>query len=262
MSEHQPNIAKITFSYDGSAFCGLVKQEGKKSIEQEMLNALKRLNILSKIIFSGRTDKGVHATNQVCSIKLPTFWCERLNKDIEQNKYKENKNTLLCQLNKMLPSSILIKKISLKDSFHARFDAKKRIYRYILSQDVSVFESNYIHKIENELDESIIKQAIPYIVGVHNFEAFCKREEKEKNKIREVYYIRFYHHYIGAKKIWVFTFCANAYLRSQIRMFVSFFIKLSNKQLSIDDLKRQLNGEKISNSPIGANGLYLLRIIY
>ncbi len=262
MPDNKPNIAKITFSYDGSAFCGLVKQEGKQSIEKEILNALKRLNINSKIIFSGRTDKGVHAINQVCSIKLPTFWCGRLHKEIKQNKYKENKNTLLYQLNKILPSNIFIKKVELKNSFHARFDAKKRIYRYILSKDVNVFESNYIHKLNCNLDENIIKQAIPYMVGVHNFEAFCKKEEKGKNKIRVIYYIRFYPRQIGSKKIWVFTFCANAYLRSQIRMLVGFFIKLSNKQLSIDDLKKQLNGEKIFNSPIGANGLYLLRIIY
>jgi tRNA pseudouridine38-40 synthase len=187
---------------------------------------------------------------------------KKIYKQTKQNIKINKKDILTNELNKILPSNIYIKNSQLKANFHARFDAKKRVYRYILAKNVNVFENNYIHKLEKKLNKKRIKKALPLLIGIHNFKNFCKGELKEKNKIREIYSIKFYSHKINNKKIWVFSFCANSYLRSQIRMIISFLIKISNKELGLKELKMQLKHKKISNTLVSPNGLYLLRIFY
>ena len=58
----------ITLSYDGTHFLGSQSQKSStNTILGNLEHVLKEINIDSKIIASGRTDKGVHATGQVCS---------------------------------------------------------------------------------------------------------------------------------------------------------------------------------------------------
>ncbi len=65
---------KATISYDGSRFFGFQRQNGNEiTIVETIENALKDLGIDSKIRGSGRTDRGVHATNQVIDL-IPIFW--------------------------------------------------------------------------------------------------------------------------------------------------------------------------------------------
>ena len=61
----------ITFSYDGSNFNGFSKQDGLRTIQGEMENVLKFINNgETKIVGSGRTDRGVHAIKQVCHVDI------------------------------------------------------------------------------------------------------------------------------------------------------------------------------------------------
>ncbi|GAB1465159.1 hypothetical protein MASR2M54_06590 [Aliarcobacter cryaerophilus] len=87
---------------------------------------------------------------------------------------------------------------------------------------------------------------------------FIKQEVKREYK-REIFDTKFYKY----KDIYVFKFCANSYLRTQIRLMVGFLIAINDKKLTIEDLKKQLNCEKnIFKTPIAPNGLYLARIFY
>ena len=57
----------ITFSYDGTNFNGYQKQPNLRTIQGELESALKFISGGNDITVnsSGRTDKGVHALNQV-----------------------------------------------------------------------------------------------------------------------------------------------------------------------------------------------------
>ncbi len=111
---------KVVIAYDGSLFQGSQKQPNGLTIENKLLKAFKRINIDTSIVLSGRTDKEVHATGQVFNCIVPDFWTDF-------SKLKE-------VLNRNLPSSIKINKISkVSDSFHSRFHAKKRVYRYVVT---------------------------------------------------------------------------------------------------------------------------------
>ena len=111
---------KFKISYDGSLYQGSQKQPNGMTIEDKLLKAFKKINIETNIVLSGRTDKEVHATGQVFNYVVPDSW-------IDYSKLKE-------VLNRNLPSSIKILHISkVKDDFHSRFHAKKRVYRYLIT---------------------------------------------------------------------------------------------------------------------------------
>ena len=56
----------INFSYKGTNYHGWQSQSNSNSIQEEMERAMSTLLIFPiKLIASGRTDSGVHATNQI-----------------------------------------------------------------------------------------------------------------------------------------------------------------------------------------------------
>jgi len=236
----------LTISYDGSKFFGSQKQPGKNTVQDHLEDVLKRLGITSNTDFSGRTDKHVHASGQVVSCIVPIFW-----NDLTKLKDK---------LNYMLTSSIRISSISEVDkNFHARFSAKKRSYRYIISKKrLTAFNNNYMAYKDN-LDLKSMQEAANEFIGIHDFEYFSKNGSEPISTIREIYSIKLYEY----KDVIVLKFNANSYLRSQIRMIVDFLFKISSKKVSIEDLRNQLNKKKLVSWTLASpNGLYLSRINY
>ncbi len=238
--------AKFTISYDGTLYKGSQTQPNGLSVEDKIQEIFKSLNINTKIILSGRTDKEVHATGQVFNCKLPIFW-----KDFSK---------LKDIINRKLPLSIKIKKIEkVSNEFHSRFHAKKRVYRYLVTQkELSVFNAKYI-SFCSKIDEKKIKKAVKVFIGVHDFEYFHKKGSDKQNTIREVFDAKFYQY----KDVYVFKFVANSYLRSQIRLMVGSLLRVSQGRLTIDDLKAQLDKKKyLYKIPASPYGLYLTRVYY
>lgn len=66
--------AKFIISYDGSLYKGSQTQPDNSSVEDRLQEAFLSLNIKTKIVLSGRTDKDVHATGQVFNAILPNYW--------------------------------------------------------------------------------------------------------------------------------------------------------------------------------------------
>jgi len=237
---------KITFSYDGSKYNGSQKQPKKNTVANEILDVLQSIGINSKLIISGRTDKNVHAINQVANFIVPTFWT-----DLDK---------LHTIFNRQLPKSIQVHSaIRVDDDFHSRFSAKKRIYRYIISTNIlSVFHSDYVASTDT-IDIVAVNNAIKYFIGIHDFEYYSRKGSDPVNTTREITEARFYKY----KDYYIFKFKGNSFLRSQIRMMVQMLLKISSKKLTIDNLKNQLlkkERELITLAP--PNGLYLSKIIY
>ena len=237
---------KITLSYDGTIYNGSQIQPDFPTIHSKLLEVLNTINIDTTLDFSGRTDKGVHAFKQVVSCDVPSYWNDLIK--------------LQTVLNKQLPNSIQVRNIQkVKDDFHARFSAKKREYRYIISSEkLSVFNCNYVSHYSN-INEEKINEAIKLFIGVHDFEYFSKKGSDPISTVREIYGIKFYRF----KGLYILNFQANSYLRSQIRMIVDFIMKISSGKLTLNDLKQQLNKEKLISWTLApSNGLYLSKIHY
>ena len=237
---------KFEIAYDGSSFFGSQKQPNKNTVEDELLKAFKNINIDTKIVLSGRTDRDVHATGQVFNSFIPDYW-----EDLE--KLKEI-------LNNKLSKAVKIKKISeVNDNFHARFSAKKRVYRYIISsKQTTPFNDKFLTYIKN-IDEELLKGAIKEFIGVYDFKYFHKTGSDKELTKREIFDAKFYKY----RDIYVFNFTANSYLRSQIRLMVGFLLAINDNKQTIENLKEQLNLKKhIFKKPAIANGLYLAKIKY
>ena len=243
---------KATIAYNGAKFYGSQIQERETTVNGTLQEVLFSLGIESKIEASGRTDRGVHASGQVIHFDLPAFW-----KDLK--KLKE-------MMNNKLPRSLHVKKIqSVRDDFHARYSAKKRVYRYILKEGESnPFFDEFITFVE-KIDVQLLKTAIKEFEGTHDFCGFYKKGSDNKTTIRTIYKTRVYQH----KGLIVLYFEANGFLRSQIRLMVGMLLGINSKKYKVEDLKDKLtckpfleSKQKISLRPAPSHGLYLAKIAY
>lgn len=237
---------KATIAYDGSQYYGFQKQKSTtNTIAEYIETALKSLNIDSTIVASGRTDAGVHATGQVIHFMLPSYW-----NDLEK---------LKVNLNRKL-KTIKFKRITVvNNDFHARFSAKKRLYRYVFkSKNVSLFEQQYISYYSN-FNQKLLQEALNKFIGVHDFNLFRKTGTETHTTIREVFKAK----YIMRGKYHFIYFQANGFLRSQIRMMVESAMQCAREELNLKDLEIQLSGKKRFTSKLApAEGLYLAHISY
>lgn len=237
---------KAVVSYDGSFFQGFQKQKStSNTVTTQIEKALQSLHINSPIQGSGRTDAKVHASGQVIDFELPVFW-------------KDTKK-LKKELNRKL-KKIYIKHISFVDEkFHARFCAKKRVYRYVFKQkQPSLFEENYIAHYPL-FDESILKKALKLFEGKHDFKYFYKTGSVVHTTIREIYSTS----YISRGDYHYIYFQANGFLRAQVRMMVEAVMLCAKGQLTLSQLQAQIDAHtKQTNTLAPPQGLYLARIIY
>ncbi len=238
---------KLVLEYDGSRFSGFAPQKGSiNTVYKALKDSFVSIGIKNDFNASGRTDRGVHASFQVIDIVIPLFW-----NDLER---------LKRELNKKLKPYIKIKSISKVDmSFHSRYSAKRRVYRYIVKVgEFEPFLSSYVCFVKS-INQELIKEAIKEFEGVYDFDSFKKAHGGTTNYIREIYKTRFYKY----KDYYIFYFEANGYLRSQIRLMVDFLLKISDKKLTIQHLKEQLQNKKVySRTLADASGLYLAKVKY
>ncbi|MBU1006501.1 MAG: tRNA pseudouridine(38-40) synthase TruA [Candidatus Omnitrophica bacterium] len=170
----------LTIEYDGTRFSGWQVQRVKagkrvKTIQEEIEKAGKKLfGKKISLLGAGRTDAGVHAEAQKANFKLGTTL----------PLYNIEKG-----LNSYLPKDIaVILAEDAGDDFHARFDAKEKLYRYtIINRNTrSPLLNRYAAFVYRELDADAMKKAAKYFVGKKDFRSFQASDKKEKDSVRTV----------------------------------------------------------------------------
>jgi len=237
---------KATIAYDGGYFKGFQKQKSTpNTITGAIEKALRSLGITESIRGSGRTDAGVHATGQVIDFILPPFW--------------NDLSKLQIALNRKL-KYIQFKHISFtEENFHARFSAKKRVYRYLFkTQKPSLFEQNHLSYYPT-FDKTLLDKALKTFEGEHDFSNFIKTGTLTHTNIRTIY--RAYHR--EYRNYHIIYFEANGFLRSQVRMMVEGAMRVGLEDWSLEKLKKQLNNKERTMTKLASpEGLYLAKIIY
>ena len=175
---------KLEIEYDGTNYAGWQIQNSRQSpvasrqsrtIQETIEGALQRiLQEKVKLIGSGRTDAGVHALGQVAN-------------------FKTNSSLPLANiqkaLNSLLPEDISIKKINpVEEDFHSRYQAKSKIYRYIIlnSDFPSVFLNKYAWHIPYKLNLKLMQSEARYLLGRHDFKSFCASASNVKTTVRTI----------------------------------------------------------------------------
>jgi len=237
---------KAVIAYDGSLYQGFQRQKSTdNTVATALEKALRELQIDSPVTGSGRTDRGVHATGQVIHFDLPPFW-----HDLAK---------LQTVLNRKL-SAIRFKHLSrVPDSFHARFSAQKRTYRYLFKTErVSVFERNYCAHYDT-FDAEILRKALSSFQGEHDFSSFHKTGSQIHTTVREIYHTDYRQR--GAYHFLYFT--ANGFLRSQVRMMVEAAMLCAQGKSTLHQLKVQVDCKvKHTTKLAPSEGLYLAKILY
>ena len=242
----QETKVKAVISYDGSVYFGFQKQKSTtKTVTHAIEEALNSLHIGSSIVASGRTDAGVHATGQIIHFNLPDFWTDL-------NKLKTNLNRKL--------KDIEFKHISrVPHDFHARFSAKKRLYRYLFkTSKPSVFEQKYISYYPG-FDSELLEKALACFEGEHDFNYFHKTGSITHTTVREIYKTGYKEH----KGYHFIYFKANGFLRSQVRMMVEAAMLCARGELTLEQLSEQIECQEKHTSRLAPpEGLYLARVQY
>ncbi|QFG00835.1 tRNA pseudouridine(38-40) synthase TruA [Psychrobacillus glaciei] len=244
---------KAIISYDGSGFSGYQVQPEKRTVQQELERVLCIMHKgdIVKVIGSGRTDAGVHATGQVIHFDSPLT--------IPMDNWR-------TALNVQLPGDIRISSVEqIRNDFHARYDATGKTYRYIwsLNEVHSPFERNYsVHVDRYKPNVELMKEASLYLLGTHDFSSFCASNTSVKDFVRTVHSIKFEMKKESNQVHMVIN--GNGFLYNMVRIIAGTLWEIAIGQKSVGELRGIL--ESCDRSKAGktapAHGLYLEKVEY
>ncbi len=240
---------KLEISYDGTNYHGWQIQKNAVTVQAKIKSAIETiLKEEVNLIGSGRTDSGVHALGQIANFKTE--------KEIDLSKFKYS-------LNSILPSDIAVKSIFEVDTeFHSRFDAKKRNYIYIFSKNKNPFLEKYSSRIKfnQEINVAKLNKIASALIGKHDFTSFAKVNSDVKNKICEIYEIRFWE----TKELIYFYVEANRFLHGMVRAILGTLLEVSKKDFPIKQLNfiLQKKDRTVAGKAVSAKGLFLFKVKY
>ena len=237
---------KLIISYDGTDFHGFQIQKDRITVQGEFQKALEIFTKKYELNYSGRTDAGVHAKGQVINIKTELVINDKT----------------INSLNKILGSKISINSFkTINDSFHARYDASERTYKYFVSdinqQYPYLNSQSYIYP--KKLDLKKLNYAAQLFVGEHNFSNFSKHDVN-KNPIRKIYKSN----WIKKRDFFEYTITGNSFLRNMVRNIVGVQIAYCEGKVSREEVSKNLiNPKKVRLSYVAPpNGLILWNVKY
>lgn len=171
---------RLTVAYDGTDFHGFQVQPHLRTVQGILQEALLLVtNEKIQVNASGRTDAGVHAWGQVVNFHSSSR--------IPIEKWP-------IALNVRLPADIVVRE-AMEESpdFHARFSAKKKVYRYTIDRSTfpNVFQTRYAYHVPYPINVDRMREAAFHFIGQHDFTSFCAAATPVENKVREIYTINF-----------------------------------------------------------------------
>ena len=238
----------LHIAYDGGSFRGWQYQPCVPSVQEAIELKLEKIFKTKIPVFGcGRTDAGVHASQYVLHI------------DVE----KALTFDLKFILNQNLPRSIIVHEvIDVDESLHARYSATSRTYDYFIHTypDAILSEYSSFYPYE-DLDISAMQAAAAMLTEYKDYKAICKQPLLYKHTLCEVTYSAIYVD-ADAKRL-RFTITANRFLRGMIRLCVFFFLKIGNREMTVDEFEQLLIlGTDVDKIPSKPNGLFLTKITY
>lgn len=241
---------KCIISYDGTNFSGYQVQPNKRTVQGELEARLAKLHKGKevKVFASGRTDAGVHAKGQVIHFD-PTL-------SIPLDKWP-------VVLNSLLPDDIAVVTVeNAHSTFHARFDAKGKEYRYFLNlaKNRDPFKRNFAFHYPYHLNLDTMKAAAGYLLGSHDFTSYCSAKTEVEDRVRTIKTIDFS---IDGNQLCL-RFVGDGFLYNMVRILVGTLLEVgsgSRKPEEIQDILAARD-RRLAGRTAPANGLYLWKVFY
>lgn len=155
---------KIVVAYDGARYQGWQRQRIGLGVQQLVEEALQKLNpAIPYIHGASRTDAGVHAREMVAHLDAPANWRMPARK-------------LPLAVNAFLPPDIRVIRASrVPETFHARFLASGKEYRYFVRNHPAhdpLFQHMEWH-VPRKLSLEAMRDGARRLEGKKNFKAFA-----------------------------------------------------------------------------------------
>ena len=242
---------RLTIAYDGTRYGGWQIQKNAKTIQGEIEKSLKKiLKEKIKLTGAGRTDSGVHARAQVANFETKkTFPPEKLSAALNANLPKDN---AIIKIEKVPPE------------FHARFDAKSKIYRYAIlnTRADDPFLIPYYFKIPRRLDVALMRKEASVLVGTHDFKSFQAKAvlSPVKNTRRKIKKIT-----VKKEKQFIYIDVeGTGFLHNMVRNIVGTLIEIGRGYLPEGSMKKVLaSGDRRKAGPTApAKALLLVKVKY
>lgn len=209
----------LGIEYDGAGFCGWQRQHHSPSVQQSLEKALETVaDHPVTVICAGRTDTGVHARGQVAHFDSPSLRTDR---------------QWVLGVNSNLPDTVRVLWVrEVDDSFHARFGAYSRRYRYSIANRWvrPAIGVDYYGWCREALDEKRMHEAAQVLQGRHDFSAFRSTGCSAQHPVREVTSISV----SRADDIVSIDISANAFLYHMVRNIVGSLIPVGTGEKSVD----------------------------
>lgn len=258
---------KIVVEYCGTNFVGWQSQSNGLAVQDVLEHAILKLtgeNV--RITGSGRTDRGVHALNQVGHFDLKREFkitAHGINFYLHQQTYE-----------------VHVKDCKMVDkSFHARASALERayIYKILISKTDSPIYRNCFLINKNDLDLVAMQDAAQCLVGTHDFSSFRASSCQARSPIKTIKQLKIYcvncdqsvvtngesNSYEIDKEINIFI-TANAFLHHMVRNIVTALIYVGEGKMTSLELKSILESRDRTCAPATAkaHGLYFYNVKY
>jgi tRNA pseudouridine38-40 synthase len=237
--------------YDGSRYCGWQAQT-KLSIETVQERLEEALAVVAveplRVICAGRTDSGVHGHEQIIHFDAPVT--------------RSSKSWVLGT-NANLPHDIRVHwAVPVAQSFHARFSALSRRYRYIIANTPvrpAVLNARATWQ-RRELDVELMHSEAQCLLGEQDFSAFRAASCQSSSAMRNVYSLNVR----KRGELVVIDIRANAFLHHMVRNIAGSLMAVGTGRQAPGWLARVMRGRDrtLAADTAPAEGLYLLRVEY
>ena len=235
--------------YDGHAFHGWQRQVGQRSVQQTLEEALSQIAAQPiKVTAAGRTDTGVHATQQVVSFATM----------VERPERAWVKGT-----NSLLPNELSVRwVVPVPEQFNARFSATGRRYQYVLleAERAPAIARHYVTWSPAQLDDAAMHTAAQQLVGEHDFTSFRSASCQAKSPFRCVFSIavrRF-------ADLVVIDISANAFLQHMVRNIAGALLQVGRGERAAGWVGERLmaRNRELVGATAPPTGLYLVDVEY
>ena len=244
---------KLTIAYDGSEYVGWQVQDNGITIQQRLEEGWAKVTGETiRITASGRTDSGVHALAQVCSVATESELAPQ---------------TLVRALNAETPFDIAVLKVEeAVEGFHAIRDAVRKTYCYHVQYGriQSPLRLRRCWFVPGNIDLEAMRSAAEFLVGEHDFASFEATGAERSSSIRNVMQLDIdaetMHGLPGLK----LTITANGFLYNMVRNIVGTLIRVGRNQNDVQWVQwvRDQKDRSVAGQTAPAHALFLKEVIY
>lgn len=240
---------RLDICYDGTKYRGWQRQsDNDNTIQNKLETTLSRiLDEPIEVHASGRTDAGVHALHQNLNFHCrSTLGCEEI----------------LQQLRRYLPEDIGIYYCrEASERFHARLNAKEKTYRYRVwnSTNPCVFDRRFVAVDLRTVDISFMQAAADYLLGTHDFSAFCANKRMKKSTVRTITKLEISR--VGDEIQFVVS--GNGFLHNMVRILVGTLMEVGDGSRALQSIPLLFGAERsAAGALMPPAGLCLMEVVY